>query len=636
MYRIRTFFSEISFVFPALRSFSVAFLNNPCYNAIGSRINCDAKEKFVKTRILAVCPYEALQDLILDIAQERDDVEVTSVVGDLSEGQRLLERVRGMLEGCDAIISRGGTMRMLQENVQTPVIEISSNGFDIMRIVRLLRDYTGKYAMIGTHKTEQDARMISEMLGSSIDLYTLPKDQNPYEQLKTLKEQGYQLVIGGVTVNLIARSLGMNALLITSGREAISAAMDEAVRICRLTAQYKLENQLLRALLTSEGGGAAILDDQGRLLYRSSSLPDVPVDALRKQFEAVLRFGDLATHIRIDQKPYTLQGRRCTIGNAPYVLLRISPCYYIESGMQSWISEQRFSIGSRLFFSTLNGHSEALAKLLSQIQVYAKSPQPIAVYGEPGSGKDDAIHQLHVTSRNRASDLILIDAAKGTKKLWETLLESPYSPLQQLGYSICFKNMQDVPAAMHPALEEYTRTATELHSGRLIFSWTVSSIAQMENDSFYRFLLDNTGALSLRVPSLRERIEDIPSLLSVMISECNTQLGRQIFGTEEGVLPLLQACDWPFNFIQFRQLVRDAVMLSAGSQITTASVQNLLASIRSTPGQNAFGALNLNQTLDEINQDVIQIVLREENFNYTRTAARLGISRSSLWRKTRQ
>ena len=108
------------------------------------------------------------------------------------------------------------------------------------------------------------------------------------------------------------------------------------------------------------------------------------------------------------------------------------------------------------------------------------------------------------------------------------------------------------------------------------------------------------------------------------------------FGTEEGVLPLLQACDWPFNFIQFRQLVRDAVMLSAGSQITTASVQNLLASIRSTPGQNAFGALNLNQTLDEINQDVIQIVLREENFNYTRTAARLGISRSSLWRKTRQ
>ena len=77
-------------------------------------------------------------------------------------------------------------------------------------------------------------------------------------------------------------------------------------------------------------------------------------------------------------------------------------------------------------------------------------------------------------------------------------------------------------------------------------------------------------------------------------------------------------------------------MLSAGSQITTASVQNLLASIRSTPGQNASGALNLNQTLDEINQDVIQIVLREENFNYTRTAARLGISRSSLWRKTRQ
>ena len=120
-----------------------------------------------------------------------------------------------------------------------------------------------------------------------------------------------------------------------------------------------------------------------------------------------------------------------------------------------------------------------------------------------------------------------------------------------------------------------------------------------------------------------------------MISECNYQLGKQVFDTEDGVVELLQKHPWPFNFIQFRELVRNAVIMSKSSHISRSTIQMLLSDLQEMGRDHSSNELDLNKTLEEINQDIIQQVLKEENYNYTRTAARLGISRSSLWRKTK-
>lgn len=77
-------------------------------------------------------------------------------------------------------------------------------------------------------------------------------------------------------------------------------------------------------------------------------------------------------------------------------------------------------------------------------------------------------------------------------------------------------------------------------------------------------------------------------------------------------------------------------MMSKSSHISLSTIQMLLGDLQETGRDSASNGLDLNKTLEEINQDIIQQVLKEENYNYTRTAARLGISRSSLWRKTKQ
>lgn len=591
----------------------------------------------MRARILAVCPYEALQELILDVARSRDDLEVTPLIGDISEGrQKLVERIRAIQNDYDILISRGSTMRILQQSMEIPVIEILDSVYDIMRIVRLLKDYAGKYALIGTRRTEENARMICEALGSKVDLFTLSEDDDVNEYLKRLKEEGYQLVIGGVTATTAARALGMNALLMTSSREAVSSAMDEAARLYQLTSRLRMENHLFETIVNGRKGFTAIFDRGQRLLYQYGISADFQIKSLAQKAEIALKYGELYTHIHIDQKMYVLQGKVYTIDHTDYVLMHASPCHYIDPGIHGWISTQRFSDSGRTFFTTLSGHSPRLSALLAQIQAYSEGHHPVALYGEAGVGKADIAYQLHIASRKKARDLIQINVSDGNKKRWEALLESPNSPLHQLGYSIYFFNMQDIPAYILRPLQEYVLSTSETEFGRLYFSWTLPSSHAIETDAFYRFLIEEAKAFSLRVPSLRERSEDIPSLLSIMISECNYQLGKQVFDTEDGVVELLQKHPWPFNFIQFRELVRNAVMMSKSSHISLSTIQMLLGDLQETGRDSASNGLDLNKTLEEINQDIIQQVLKEENYNYTRTAARLGISRSSLWRKTKQ
>lgn len=97
------------------------------------------------------------------------------------------------------------------------------------------------------------------------------------------------------------------------------------------------------------------------------------------------------------------------------------------------------------------------------------------------------------------------------------------------------------------------------------------------------------AAFPLVLPSLNQRKEDIPSLVSIFLSELTPKYGKQVLG-----------------------LNQEARMLK--SELKT----NLI---------------DLNKTLEEINQDFIEFVLSEENYNYSKSAKRLGISRSTLWRK---
>ena len=99
----------------------------------------------------------------------------------------------------------------------------------------------------------------------------------------------------------------------------------------------------------------------------------------------------------------------------------------------------------------------------------------------------------------------------------------------------------------------------------------------------------------------------------------------------------LQEFDWPHNYTQFQRILQELAQMTHGNYITAQEVQEVLRRERTMATVNklvedAGEPLDLNQTLDRINQDIIRRILAQENGNQSRTAARLGISRTTLWR----
>lgn len=136
---------------------------------------------------------------------------------------------------------------------------------------------------------------------------------------------------------------------------------------------------------------------------------------------------------------------------------------------------------------------------------------------------------------------------------------------------------------------------------------------------------------------LRQMAERIPALVNLSLSHLNADLPQRMVGAEPEAISLLQNFQWPHNYTQFRRVIRELAITSTGQFITAENVRQALRKERhvgtfALHAENTAEPLNLNQTMNEINQDVALRVVAEMGGNQTAAAKRLGISRTTLWR----
>lgn len=136
----------------------------------------------------------------------------------------------------------------------------------------------------------------------------------------------------------------------------------------------------------------------------------------------------------------------------------------------------------------------------------------------------------------------------------------------------------------------------------------------------------------LRIPPLKDRPQDIAGLASLYLSALNIMHGRQVLGFEEAGNHLMTGYDWPGNNDQLNRFVKQCLLRVTSPYIPSGLVLEGIANERKMFASTASMGPPLYGTLEEINKHIALAVLREENMNRQRTAQRLGISRSTLWR----
>ena len=586
-----------------------------------------------KTKILAVAPYEGMADAISTIAQTRDDIKMTVQIGDLNTGKQIAMELAH--NNYDVIISRGGTAELIRSTVELPVIDIPISVYDVLRTIKLAENYSGKFVIAGFSSITNCSRILCDLLQYDIDIFTFTSETDIFPTLRKAYENGCTLALCDMAGSKAAQTLGMNSLFISSGTESINAAIDEAVKLVRSSQHVHKQKDLFQALLSDEEREFMIYDPAGNLWFSSLTDNDRNIalmNLINTYLKAFLKVPDQTVTRQIRDKIYVLTNRHLIYENQKYTAITIRQQMALFSDDSSEVTIYNRLDHTSQEYSNEYSSSHHVGNTATLIQEYSKNTFPVLIIGETGTGKDKIARQLYENSPNNTAPLYIINCELIGERKWNTLLNSIESPFAATNATFYIKSLASLSKTQLDNLFSYIDNSRLSKRNRLIFSITLGNVSQ-EQDVLCRSYLENRlSCLTLRLPPLRERINDLSSITALYIHRMNITIGKQIIGFEAEAMDLMNSFPWPGNLDQLHHVIKELVVITQTPYITYADTKAILDAEPAISCNDPQTTLNLSATLDEMNYQIIQWVLAEEHGNKEKTAKRLGISRSTLWR----
>src|SRR2546429_892413 len=314
--------------------------------------------------------------------------------------------------------------------------------------------------------------------------------------------------------------------------------------------------------------------------------------------------------------------------------------------------------------------NSVMAALMAQAESAARTDSTILITGESGTGKDVLTRFIHSKSSRRAAPLITVNCGA----LPETLFESEFfghergaftgaSTLRRGlleaadGSALFLDEVGDMPLQMQVKLLHFLEqgrfrrvgsTRDQRADVRVIAATNRNLADEVDHKRFRADLYYRLNVLSLHVPPLRERPEDIPKLVEYFLRIYRERFNRPSLRLSEGARQRLQSHPWPGNVRELRNCLERAAALSASDAIEADQIQAVAIRAASSgigrngPGAGQPGSISspstpvLPSTLEDLEREHILRVLKESNETRERAAAILGISSRTLYRKLRE
>jgi len=319
-------------------------------------------------------------------------------------------------------------------------------------------------------------------------------------------------------------------------------------------------------------------------------------------------------------------------------------------------------LSSQGVLGELVGASAPMREIFSLIRQVAPTTATVLITGESGTGKELAARALHQLSPRRDGPFVAVNCAA----MPETLIESELFGHEKGAFTGaverrrgCFElahggtllldEIGEMPLATQAKL---LRVLEERRVRRLGGSKEIevdvrvlgASNRRLEEEvragRFREDLYFRLHVFEIRMPPLRERLEDLPLLCEAMIRELNQRHQCQVAGVSPEALALLRQQSWPGNVRELRNALERAVILAGSGMLGRQHFAGLAPAAREPAGSAAQAPdeirLRVGTTVDEAERALIEATLRYTGNNRTRAAAILGISQKTLFNKLRE
>jgi len=503
-------------------------------------------------------------------------------------------RERLQVEQCDAIIAGGSNAAYLKSRLPVPVIIAKASGFDVMQALARARKISPKIGIITYQETMPELTEFKTTFNFDLAQRTYTTEEDARAQINELKAQGINAIVGAGLISDLADEAGLT----------------------------------------------------GVFLYSSNSIRQAFIDAL-----------EIAKFSRMESAP----GSRPSNGD----------------GLAA-----NDTLRARHSINTLRGNSIQMQQVRQTITLYARSSASVFIQGETGCGKELAAQATHQASARARAPFVAVNCGAIAESLLEAELfgyqDSAFTGARRGGHAglietahrgtLFLDEIGEMPLALQTRLLRVLEERQVVRVGstrpipvnvRIISATHCNLPEKMENGQFRRDLYYRLAVLQLTLPPLRERKEDLIDLIEWSLKNALAALSIKPHANLRAEIvacrSTLESYDWPGNVRELRNICERLALFLLAEPLQALSPQLLLHAMPelantvslhvsttfapTTPQSKAHDNDDPSLVTPEFHAEhmlspsQLQLTLNKFNGNRAATAAALGISRTTLWRK---
>ncbi|MDO9004050.1 MAG: propionate catabolism operon regulatory protein PrpR [Aquabacterium sp.] len=623
--------------------------------------------------------FRRINKMLQEVAPEFADRATVEV---LDVGfEEAVARVKALhaLRPIDVVVAAGSNGGYLRQHLDMPVVLVKVGGFDLMQALTRAKRLSSRVGLVAYEGMAPDMAPFSELFELAVEQRSYRTEEEALSCVQELKNLGMTVLVGSGMVADLADQMGLTGVFLYSS-DAVREALDDAVEVARASRIELAKRERLNTILAQLSDGVIAVDQHERIQTLNPAMAQLlgvlPSQWLGRKLSDLSPDLSLQSTLRLStqelEKIERVKGKALIVNRMPIVEQGVLTGAVLSC--QDPISIQRVdrhirtrikpnAPGTRYQLDQFLGQSAAIERIRQLARRCASSQATVLLVGESGTGKELIAQGIHMASDRRELPFVAVNCAAVSESLLESELfgyeEGAFTGARRGGKiglfeaahkgTIFLDEVGEMPVSLQTRLLRVLQEREVLRVGaieptpvnvRVIAATHRDLMAHVERGLFRLDLFYRLNILRIDIPPLRERLDDLLPIAQALHRQVCARLKIDV----ERTRPLIDALaeqaapyDWPGNVRELENIVERMMAYAEAAQVrmtreaAAAFVQANAPELMSSMPVGALPPLKARQA--ELERADILRVLAECGGDRALASERLGISRTTLWRK---
>ena len=591
-------------------------------------------------------------------------------IGWMNQGVALARKAE--TGGADVIISRGGTAELISKSgIQVPLVEISITFQDLAETLIKAKEIAcvenPRIAVLAFRNMIRNIEVFAQVMEIDLNIYRLDSEEEISTVTERALKENNDVIIGGIQTTILSAAYGAKALLLTSGEDSYRDAILQAERVLYARTLEKERVKMFRVLVDYSIQGIIGIDSEKKIsVFNNAAERLIGISASQALGKRIHSIFPLIPLSAVSDMPKFMLGELVQI-NEKKLIANIIPIDVGESisgamitledvgqivEMEATIRQEMYSKGlcAQYRFEDILGTSPPLAEAKRIAMEYANIDATVIITGASGTGKELFAQSIHNGSKRSQRPFVAVNCGaiptslleselfgyaegaftgankKGKPGLFElahggTIFLDEIGEMDRLAQTSLLRIIQE-RRVMRLGGDKYLPVDVRIIAASNGNLTNLVKEGRLREDLYYRI-----NVLPLELPALKDRPGDPLFIAGNFLKVYNEMFKRNLVLSDHA-RNFIESYEWPGNVRELGNYVERLVVTANENIYTAGTISQILGNV---------GKSNIPQvrTIYSANTEKAHILhmLAETHYNQQKTARRLGIDRSTLYRK---